>query len=87
MAGTDDALDMHVTPIKSCGTSSVGQEIYPNCDDEFKPHPGNIFDSLQEGIEFYKQYAHHVGFSVRLSSETKKNGVINWKYCVCSKEG
>jgi len=66
--GTDDAIHMHGTPIKSCGTSSVGQEIYPNCDDEFKPHPGIIFDSLQEGIEFYKQYAHHVGFSVRLSS-------------------
>ena len=87
MAGTDDALAMHGTPIKSCGTLIAGSEIYPNCDDEFKPHPGNIFDSLQEGIEFYKQYAHHVGFSVRLSSETKKHGVIYWKYCVCSKEG
>ena len=87
MAGTDDATDMHGTPIISCGTSSVGQEIYPNCNNEFKPHPGKIFDSLQEGIEFYKQHAHYVGFSVRLSSKTNKNGVINWKYCVCSKEG
>ena len=76
MAGTDDAFAMHGTPIKSCGTSIAGSEIYPNCDDEFRPHPGKIFNLLQEGIEFYKQYAHHVGFSVRLSSETKKHVVI-----------
>jgi len=87
MAGTDDAMGMLGTPINSCGISSAGQEIYPNCDDEFRPNPGKIFDSLQEGIEFYKQYAHHVGFSVRLSLETKKHGVIYGKYCVCSKEG
>jgi len=46
MAGTDDAMGVHGTPIKSCGTSSAGQEIYPNCDDEFRSHPGKIFDSL-----------------------------------------
>jgi len=68
MSGTDDAMGMHGTPIKPCATSIACQEFYPNCDDEFRPHPGKIFDLLQEGIEFYKQYAHHVGFSVRLSS-------------------
>jgi len=50
MTGTNDAMAMHDTPIKSCGISSAGQEIYPNCDYEFRPHPGKIFDSLQEGI-------------------------------------
>ncbi|KAJ8451315.1 hypothetical protein Cgig2_014087 [Carnegiea gigantea] len=87
IAGTDDAMGMHGTPIKSYGTSSTGQEIYPNCDYEFRPNPCKIFNSLQEGTEFYKQYAHRVEFSVQLSSETKKHGVMYWKYCVCSKEG
>ena len=69
------------------GLSNSYNEIYPNCDEEFKPHSGMIFDSMEEGVEFYKRYAHHVGFSVRLSSEMKRKGVIHWKYCVCAKEG
>ena len=54
MTGTNDTMRVHGTPIKSCSTSSAGQEIYPNCDDVFRPHSGKIFDLLQEGIEFYK---------------------------------
>ncbi|CAK8532880.1 unnamed protein product [Lathyrus sativus] len=63
-------------------------EWVPNCDDALKPKIGQVFDTLEEGGEFYKKYAHHVGFSVRSSSETKdKNGVKRWKYFVCSKQG
>ncbi|XP_058773776.1 protein FAR1-RELATED SEQUENCE 5-like [Vicia villosa] len=58
------------------------------CDEEIKPKVGQIFDSLEDGDFFYKRYAHSVGFSVRCSSENKnKDGVIRWKYFVCSKEG
>jgi hypothetical protein len=60
----------------------------PNCADELKPKVGQLFDSLEEGEQFYKKYAHSVGFSVRASSETKdKKGVKRWKYFVCSKQG
>ena len=69
------------------GLSNSYNKIYPNCDKEFKPHLGMIFDSMKEGVELYKRYARHVGFSVRLSSETKRKGVIYWKYCVCAIEG
>ncbi|KAJ1381231.1 Zinc finger, PMZ-type [Sesbania bispinosa] len=63
-------------------------EWVPNCVEELKPKVGQQFDTLKEGEEFYKRYAHNVGFSVRCSSETKdKNGVKRWKYFVCSKEG
>ena len=54
------------------GLSYSYNEIYPNCDEEFKPHSDMIFDSMEEGVEFSERYAHHVGFSARLSSETKK---------------
>jgi hypothetical protein len=52
------------------------EERIPTCDDEFKPVIGNLFDTLEEGGDFYKRYAHTAGFSVCNSSETKdKYGV------------
>ena len=72
MESTQNSNCIHATPSKSSGPLTISNETYPNCDDEIKPHPGMMFELLQEGIDFYKQYAHHVGFSVRLSSETKK---------------
>ena len=60
----------------------------PNCDDKSKPKVGQLFDTLLEGNQFYENYAHSVGFSVRASSQTTdKSGTIRWKYFVCSKEG
>jgi len=60
----------------------------PNCDDKSKPKVGQLFDTLLEGKQFYENYAHSVGFSVRASSQTTdKSGTIRWKYFVCSKEG
>ncbi|XP_058769118.1 protein FAR1-RELATED SEQUENCE 5-like [Vicia villosa] len=65
----------------------TNQEVL-NCDEEIKPKVGQLFDSLEDGEIFYKKYAHTVGFSVRCSSENKnKDGVVRWKYFVCSKEG
>ncbi|XP_057432975.1 protein FAR1-RELATED SEQUENCE 5-like [Lotus japonicus] len=63
-------------------------EWVPTCAEELKPKVGQQLNTLEEGEEFYKRYAHNAGFSVRCSSETKdKNGVKRWKYFVCSKEG
>jgi hypothetical protein len=59
----------------------------PNCDDELKPKVGQLFDSLEEGEQFYRKYAHSDWFSVCASFETKdKNGIKRWKYFLCSKE-
>ncbi|XP_058783612.1 protein FAR1-RELATED SEQUENCE 5-like [Vicia villosa] len=63
------------------------REWNPTCDDEFKPAIGKVFDTLEEGGNFYKRYAHCVGFSVRNSSETKDKDGVKWKYFLCSKEG
>jgi len=63
-------------------------ERVSSCEDESKPKVGQVFDTLEEGELFYKNYAYIVGFSVRSSTLTKdKNGVGRWKYFVCSKEG
>jgi hypothetical protein len=59
-----------------------------DCKEELKPKIGQIFDTPKEVEDFYKNYAHSVGFSVRCSSESKnKEGMKRWKYFVCSKEG
>lgn len=63
------------------------EEWFPICGDEFKPVIGKVFDTLEEGGDFYKRYAHVGGFSVRNSSETKDKNGVKWKYFLCSKEG
>ncbi|KAL2944578.1 Protein FAR1-RELATED SEQUENCE 5 [Bienertia sinuspersici] len=47
------------------------------------------FDTLQQGITFYENYARISGFDTRLSltKKRKSDGKILVKYCVCSKEG
>jgi len=72
MEDNQNDLAMYATPKRTSGE----HEIYPVCDDKFKLGPGMIFDSLEEGIDFYKNFTHHVGFSVRLSSTKKVHGII-----------
>ncbi|KAL2943370.1 Protein FAR1-RELATED SEQUENCE 5 [Bienertia sinuspersici] len=43
------------------------------------------FDTLQQGITFYENYARISGFDTRLSSTS--DGKLSLKYCVCNKEG
>ncbi|KAL2904197.1 Protein FAR1-RELATED SEQUENCE 5 [Bienertia sinuspersici] len=47
------------------------------------------FDSLEDGVTFYRNYAKICGFTIRMSSvkKSKSDGAIMFKYCVCSKEG
>ncbi|KAL2906086.1 Protein FAR1-RELATED SEQUENCE 5 [Bienertia sinuspersici] len=47
------------------------------------------FDTLQQGITFYENYARISGFDTRLSSTKKRkpDGKILVKYCVYSKQG
>ncbi|KAL2897050.1 Protein FAR1-RELATED SEQUENCE 5 [Bienertia sinuspersici] len=47
------------------------------------------FNTLQQGITFYENYARQFDFDTHLSSTKKRksNGKVLLKYCVCSKEG
>ncbi|KAL2903934.1 Protein FAR1-RELATED SEQUENCE 5 [Bienertia sinuspersici] len=47
------------------------------------------FDTLQQGISFYENYAKVSGFYTRLYSTKKRksDGKISLKYYVCNKEG
>jgi len=48
---------------------------------------GMIFDTLADVEEFYKLYAHEVGFSVRVGQHKKQNEEILFKRYCCSREG
>ena len=46
-----------------------GSLYKPKCYAELKPKVGMIFDDIGSVMEFYKTYAHNVGFGVRLGQQ------------------
>jgi hypothetical protein len=47
-----------------------------------------IFEGLEVVEEFYKAYAHHVGFGVRIGQQKKiENEVVRTKRFMCNREG
>ncbi|RAL45081.1 hypothetical protein DM860_015487 [Cuscuta australis] len=59
----------------------------PACPEEAKPKVGMVFQSLEDGFNFYKQYAALAGFDIRKSTNLKVLGVVVWRYVVCNREG
>lgn len=50
------------TPQKSFSIPFYGSSYTPDCDDTLKPNIGMTFTDVESAKEFYKRYAHHVGF-------------------------
>ncbi|CAH9095215.1 unnamed protein product [Cuscuta epithymum] len=50
-----------------------------------------VFKTLEDGIEFYRQYAGACGFDSRIGSQTKecrpRTNTVVWKYVVCNRVG
>ncbi|KAL2511929.1 Protein FAR1-RELATED SEQUENCE 5 [Abeliophyllum distichum] len=67
-----------------------GDNVYvPQVNISVIPHVGQEFESSDEAYNFYNQYAHEAGFSIRIEN-SKKNKETNeyfWKLFVCYKEG
>ncbi|KAL2901299.1 Protein FAR1-RELATED SEQUENCE 5 [Bienertia sinuspersici] len=78
--------NIHPTPL--CATN-IDNEWIPSCSSHLKPVVGKKFDTLQQGITFYENYARISGFNTRLYSPKKRkyDGKIYLKYCVCNKQG
>jgi hypothetical protein len=68
-------------------SSFQGSLHKPVCDLAIKPIVGMRFDDIASVEAFYKNYAHHVGFGVRLGSQRMVNNVIHWKRFLCAREG
>ena len=43
------------------------------------------FDSVEDVENFYKAYAHNVGFGVRLGQQKIVGNVLHWK-CLCANQ-
>jgi len=76
------------TPLVTNSSIDVRGEWVPNCDDEtLVLRLSIVFDRVEDGFEFYKRYAIHIGFSIRNSPTEKNKSGKYWKRYVCSKEG
>ncbi|XP_021316883.1 uncharacterized protein LOC110435561 [Sorghum bicolor] len=58
-----------------------------NSKEHLKPVVGMMFDSVPDVEEFYKSYAHDVGFSVRIGQQRKGDEEILLKRYYCSRQG
>ncbi|XP_019155715.1 PREDICTED: protein FAR1-RELATED SEQUENCE 5-like [Ipomoea nil] len=89
---TGCAIDMlpvaEVTaPVEGLATSHSLQ-WKPNVDDSILPVVGRKFRTLQEGIEFYMNYARISDFDVRQGTfKRDRDGVIFMRYLLCSRQG
>ncbi|XP_031108644.1 protein FAR1-RELATED SEQUENCE 5-like [Ipomoea triloba] len=63
-------------------------DFLPDCDETKKPYIGQRFDTIDDVVQFYKQYASLGGFDVRCSTIRKnRDGEVEVKYLLCSREG
>nr|GMD76867.1 protein FAR1-RELATED SEQUENCE 5-like [Ipomoea batatas] len=79
--------DVHVG--EQCGNEEHGEyECIPDCDERIKPYLGQHFQTLDEGVRYYKEYTAFVGFDVRGSTmKNNRYGDVEVKYLLCSREG
>nr|GLL21910.1 protein FAR1-RELATED SEQUENCE 5-like [Ipomoea trifida] len=69
-------------------TSEYVKFWIPDVDDALLPTLGRRFPTLAQGIQFYMDYARASGFDVRHSTLKRgRDGAINMRYLVCSREG
>lgn len=76
------------TPRKKESIPLFCSSFTPSCDEKLKPKVGMTFEGLEAVEEFYKSYAHHVGFGVRVGQQKMLNKeVVRTKRFMCSREG
>ncbi|XP_074288709.1 protein FAR1-RELATED SEQUENCE 5-like [Silene latifolia] len=66
------------------------EEYFPPCVDEKKPKLGDLYNTIEEGVQFYKDYAKHCGFQTRLGTtkRQKRNAeVFTLRRVLCNKAG
>lgn len=65
--------EVNSTPNQLISANNLSVYI-PTCPDEKKPKIGQIFDTLKEGEDFYKDYAAACGFTSRLATTRRPSG-------------
>nr|GMD28251.1 protein FAR1-RELATED SEQUENCE 5-like [Ipomoea batatas] len=63
---------------EQCENEEHGEyECIPDCDERIKPHLGQRFQTLDEGVRYYKEYVAFVGFDIRGSTYALIESVAN----------
>lgn len=52
-----------------------------------KPYSGQIFRDIETCFKFYAEYGRQGGFDIRKSSQKVRDGIVVYKYFLCSKGG
>ncbi|XP_020266548.1 protein FAR1-RELATED SEQUENCE 5-like [Asparagus officinalis] len=89
-ASDSDFLEDGMDEVSSIPFESPGGGMYwkPRVEAEFKPYLNQSFRSLEDGIEFYREYGRKSGFEIRRHTEKKhEDGTVLLKHIVCSRAG
>ncbi|KAK3040030.1 hypothetical protein RJ639_028361 [Escallonia herrerae] len=71
----------YVCTMQSCQSNVHGGKVHE------VPTIGMEFDSEQYAFDYYSEYAHRIGFSVRKQHVKKRAGIVARRTLCCSKEG
>ncbi|KAL6579405.1 hypothetical protein OROMI_009621 [Orobanche minor] len=66
----------------------LSENYIPNSSSDVTPYVGKKFSQLEDGIQFYEDYATATGFKIRRGpKKISADGVVIWRYIYCSREG
>ncbi|XP_020250144.1 protein FAR1-RELATED SEQUENCE 5-like [Asparagus officinalis] len=83
--GEEGMDEVSLIPFQSPGG---GMYWKPRVEAEFKPYLNQSFRSLEDGIEFYREYGRKSGFEIRRHTEKKhEDDTVLLKHILCSRAG
>ncbi|KAK9672200.1 hypothetical protein RND81_12G083900 [Saponaria officinalis] len=81
-------VEKHTQPIQLSYSPKGSQQWIRKVEEEFTPRLGMEFDTLEDGIQFYRIYAIACGFDIRKSTQRRfRDKIIRTKIILCHREG
>ncbi|KAK9671725.1 hypothetical protein RND81_12G050500 [Saponaria officinalis] len=82
------SVEKHTPPILLSYSPKGSQQWIRKVEEEFMPRIGMEFDTLEDGIMFYRIYAISCGFDIRKSTQNRfRDQTIRTKVLLCHREG
>ncbi|XP_047939824.1 protein FAR1-RELATED SEQUENCE 11-like [Salvia hispanica] len=64
-----------------------GSNADKECRSDLKPYVGKLFESVEDDVSFYEEYANLCRFDTRRFGHKLSNRVKTWQTLVCSRQG
>ncbi|KAK9740062.1 hypothetical protein RND81_03G008300 [Saponaria officinalis] len=82
------SLEKHTPPILLSYSPKGSQQWIRKVEEDFMPRIGMEFDTLEDGIQFYRIYAIACGFDIRKSTQKRfRDQTMRTKVLLCHREG